>query len=167
MLSFPEILVILLVAVIVLGPKRLPETARKLGRWVGLCKQFAEEFKQQIMTMDQMANQALNHATQDLDAIKPEEVAAYEQIETELVRTMQAAYEAPPMRTPDDDLAQPPVPGGLPSEPSSTIASDAAASLAERALPPKEVVASSNSSESPVTKATPEVAPSKGEEAQA
>lgn len=167
MLSFPEILVILLVAVIVLGPKRLPETARKLGRWVGLCKQFAEEFKQQIMTMDQMANQALNHATQDLDAIKPEEVAAYEQIETELVNTMRAAYEAPPMRTPDDDLAQPPVPGGLPLEPSSTIASDAAASLAEQTLPPKEVVASSNSTEPLVTKATPEVAPSKGEEAQA
>ena len=167
MLSFPEILVILLVAVIVLGPKRLPDTARKIGRWVGLCKQFAEEFKQQIMTMDQMANHALNHATQDLDEIKPEEVAAYEQIETELMSTMQAAYEAPPMRTPDDDLAQPPIPGGLPSEGSPSAAPESTASVAEQTLPPDEVVASFDSTGQSVTTGAPESVPSKGKEVQA
>lgn len=37
-LSFPEILLILAIALIVLGPKELIETSQKVGRWVARAK---------------------------------------------------------------------------------------------------------------------------------
>ena len=45
-MSFLETLVILLVAVVVLGPKRLPEAARKVGHWMGVLRRASDEFKQ-------------------------------------------------------------------------------------------------------------------------
>jgi len=48
-----EWVVLLAVILIVMGPKSLPETARKLGRWSETFRRAAEEFKRQIMSMDQ------------------------------------------------------------------------------------------------------------------
>ena len=42
-IGFPELVVILLLALIVLGPQRLPELARSLGRAFGALKQTADE----------------------------------------------------------------------------------------------------------------------------
>jgi Tat protein translocase TatB subunit len=117
MLSFPEILVILIVAVIVLGPKRLPETARKLGRWIGLFKQASEEFKKELMTMDRAVNDTLNRATTDFDHLEPEVTQAFENVEATLTDLYTAAT-LPPEMTPDDVLSQAPVPGGLAQTPS-------------------------------------------------
>ena len=105
-MSFLETLVILLVAVVVLGPKRLPEAARKVGHWMGVLRRASDEFKQQLMTMDQalekQVNTAVNASTGELDNILPtdEELA-------------QAMNFAPPPLSPDDLLATAPVPGGL------------------------------------------------------
>jgi sec-independent protein translocase protein TatB len=43
------------VILIVMGPQRLPEMARKLGQWSATFRRAADEFKRQIMTMDQEA----------------------------------------------------------------------------------------------------------------
>jgi len=48
-----EWVVLLAVIMIVMGPQSLPEMARKLGRWTETFRRAAEEFKRQIMTMDQ------------------------------------------------------------------------------------------------------------------
>lgn len=48
-----EWVVLLVVVLIVVGPKRLPEVARKLGRFTETLRRAADEFKRQIMTMDQ------------------------------------------------------------------------------------------------------------------
>ena len=61
-MSFLETLVILLVAVVVLGPKRLPEAARKVGHWMGVLRRASDEFKQQLMTMDQALEKQVNTA---------------------------------------------------------------------------------------------------------
>lgn len=71
MFSFIETFVILVVAVIVFGPKRLPEMARKIGRWSGMLRRASDEFKRQIMTMDQAVDDTLNRATGNLDALVP------------------------------------------------------------------------------------------------
>lgn len=48
-----EWVVLLAVILIVMGPKGLPDMARKLGRWVETFRRAADEFKRQIMTMDE------------------------------------------------------------------------------------------------------------------
>lgn len=47
-IGFPELVVILLLALIVLGPQRLPELARSLGRGFSMLKQTAEEAQSQV-----------------------------------------------------------------------------------------------------------------------
>lgn len=105
-MSFLETLVILLVAVVVLGPKRLPEAARKVGHWMGVLRRASDEFKQQLMTMDQaletQVNAAVNASTGELDNLLP--------TDEELAQAMDFA---PPPVSPDDVLASAPVPGGL------------------------------------------------------
>jgi len=48
-----EWFVLAVVVMIVVGPKRLPEIARKLGSTMEMFRRAADEFKSQIMTMDQ------------------------------------------------------------------------------------------------------------------
>jgi Tat protein translocase TatB subunit len=47
-IGFPELLVILLLALIVLGPQRLPELARTLGRWFAVIKRAADDAQAQV-----------------------------------------------------------------------------------------------------------------------
>jgi TatA/E family protein of Tat protein translocase len=48
-----EWVVLFVVILIVVGPKRLPEVARKLGRTMEMFRRAADEFKDQLMNMDQ------------------------------------------------------------------------------------------------------------------
>jgi TatA/E family protein of Tat protein translocase len=48
-----EWIVLLAVIMIVMGPQRLPEMARKMGRWTETFRRAADEFKRQILSMDQ------------------------------------------------------------------------------------------------------------------
>ena len=113
-MSFSETLIILLVAMIVLGPRRLPEAARKIGHWMGVVRRAGDEFKRQLMEMDQGVQDRLNTATGDLEKLVPtdEELAS-----------------------PDDAWSAAPVPGGLPHEEPPTPspeAKPAATSAAEK-----------------------------------
>ena len=47
-----EWFVLLAVVLIVVGPKRLPETARKLGQYYAKFRRAAENFKRQLLDMD-------------------------------------------------------------------------------------------------------------------
>ena len=47
-IGMPEVLLILAVALIVIGPKKLPDLAKSLGRAIGEFKKATHEFKQSI-----------------------------------------------------------------------------------------------------------------------
>ena len=47
-----EWFVLLAVVLVVVGPKRLPEAARTLGRWYSRMCRIAESFRRQLMEMD-------------------------------------------------------------------------------------------------------------------
>ena len=47
-----EWFVLLAVVLVVVGPKRLPETARTIGRWYSRMRRAADSFKRQLMDMD-------------------------------------------------------------------------------------------------------------------
>ena len=139
MLSFPEILVILLVAVVVLGPKRLPETARKLGHWVGLFKRASEEFKRELMTMDRVVDDTLNRAVSNVDQLVPDELnEVMPPADADLADLMGIPAE-PPIASPDDLWDTPPVPGGLPAEPVPASESEGDAQASEVAPPAESI----------------------------
>ncbi len=60
-----EWLVLLGVVLIVVGPKNLPAAARKMGQIMSTLRRAADEFKRQVMTMDQEVTKAVNEATSD------------------------------------------------------------------------------------------------------
>ena len=69
-IGFSEMLLIGLIALIVLGPKRLPEVARSAGLWAGKLRRFVENVKR------------------DIDAeIQDEDLAAFKQMHAELNET--------------------------------------------------------------------------------
>ena len=47
-IGFSEILVIVGLALVVLGPTRLPQVARTLGRWAGRARAMARQFREQL-----------------------------------------------------------------------------------------------------------------------
>ena len=49
-LGMPEMIFIFLLALVVVGPKRLPELARQLGKWVAEFKRASNEFKNKLET---------------------------------------------------------------------------------------------------------------------
>ena len=46
--SSPEFLLIVVLALVVLGPKRLPEIANKVGSWVGQARRMTRVMKRQL-----------------------------------------------------------------------------------------------------------------------
>ena len=47
-IAFSELVVIGLIALVVLGPKRLPEMARAAGRWTARLRRFVEDVKRDV-----------------------------------------------------------------------------------------------------------------------
>lgn len=63
-----ELLVIGLVALIVIGPKRLPEVARAAGRWAGRLRRFVSDVKQDFdRELHQVELSELRQLKQELD----------------------------------------------------------------------------------------------------
>ena len=60
-----EWLVLLGVVLIVVGPKNLPAAARKMGQIMSTLRRAADDFKRQVMSMDQEVSKAVNDATSD------------------------------------------------------------------------------------------------------
>ncbi|HEY6451583.1 MAG TPA: Sec-independent protein translocase protein TatB [Steroidobacteraceae bacterium] len=47
-IDFSEILVVFVIALIVLGPEKLPRLAATIGRWVGRARAMARQFREQL-----------------------------------------------------------------------------------------------------------------------
>lgn len=92
-IGFQELLLCALIALIVLGPKRLPEAARAAGRWVGQVRRFissvqrdlqdelrSEDLREFRRLKDELdeARQALNQASGDLGRTLNERISADE-----------------------------------------------------------------------------------------
>jgi TatA/E family protein of Tat protein translocase len=69
-----EWIVLFVVILIVVGPKRMPDVARKIGRMMEMFRRAADEFKDQLMTMDQEPPKAppaeqLSGPSSDVDGV--------------------------------------------------------------------------------------------------
>ena len=63
-----EWLVLLAVLLVVMGPKRLPSTARKIGAYYSKFRRAAESFKRQLMDMDLEMESEIRKAEQEVES---------------------------------------------------------------------------------------------------
>ena len=63
-----EWLVLLAVLLVVMGPKRLPSTARKIGAYYSKFRRAAESFKRQLMDMDLEMEREIRRAEQEVES---------------------------------------------------------------------------------------------------
>jgi sec-independent protein translocase protein TatB len=96
-----EILVILLLALIVLGPQRLPEAARKVGNVVGEVRRMATGFQSEIKA----AFDEVESAARATPTTSPQKAIAPMQADGPGTDTVEAADEAPADATPADATA--------------------------------------------------------------
>ena len=73
-LGMPEMIFIFLLALVVVGPKRLPELARQLGKWTAEFKRASNEFKNQLETemMNIELDERARKQTEASTALPPE-----------------------------------------------------------------------------------------------
>jgi len=62
-----EWIILFAVVLVVIGPRRLPEVARKFGRTMEMFRRAADEFKEQLMSMDQEINKTVADSTKGVD----------------------------------------------------------------------------------------------------
>jgi len=71
-IGMPEMLLILAIALIVIGPKKLPDLAKSLGRAFGEFKRATSELKQSINIDDDLHD--VKRTFDDIDAEKAESI---------------------------------------------------------------------------------------------
>ena len=68
--SWSHILILLIVALVVVGPKDLPRLMRILGQWMGKARRMADEFRK---SFDDMARQSeLDELRKEIDNLRSE-----------------------------------------------------------------------------------------------
>ena len=130
-----EYLIIAIVALVVVGPERLPLMLRKLGQWVAKARRMADEFRS---SFDEMARQSeLDELRKEVEALRrgqsnmmplgPEAEATFRDIRDDLNRPLDAPAPAPALTGPEEWPDSAPV-----MEPLETPAEPAAAEPAAR-----------------------------------
>ena len=117
--GFTEILLILGIALLVLGPEKLPGLAEKVGRWTGRARAMARQLRTQLeheVTMEEMTRSRAAQPAPPPPPQNPPEPAA-------------AATSTPPHSGPELDLDAA-VSGIEPAPPLGQSAEDAAADAA-------------------------------------
>jgi sec-independent protein translocase protein TatB len=100
-IGFSELLIVALVGLVVLGPKRLPEVARTVGQWVAKVRRFVSDVKQDIdREMQHSDLTELRNLKQELDETR----RVVEETSGNLIRDANVA--APLQAAPDTPAAE-------------------------------------------------------------
>lgn len=70
-IGMPELILILALALIVLGPRRLPEIARALGKGMAEFRRATDEIKEEFRRVEQEIEESSPQATPDNDPSSP------------------------------------------------------------------------------------------------
>ncbi|MVV48330.1 Sec-independent protein translocase subunit TatB [Pseudomonas sp. PB120] len=144
-ISFSELLLVGLVALLVLGPERLPGAARTAGLWVGRLKRSFNAIKQEvereigadeirrqlhnehILSLEQEARKIFSPTQQEATPVQPVEPVAEQQIPAPAVELSPVVPAAEPA----------PVVAATPVEPVTPAAAPVAPAPHDPTLPPR------------------------------
>ncbi len=73
-IGMPELLLILAIALIVLGPKKLPEIAKALGKGISQFRRATDELKEEFRQVEEEIEEASSQAASDDDPSSEKEV---------------------------------------------------------------------------------------------
>jgi sec-independent protein translocase protein TatA len=79
-IGMPELIIILVIALIVIGPQKLPDLARSLGRGLNEFKRATEDFKQSVAEETKPVDEAAKIAQ---EVAEKEKLAESEKAESE------------------------------------------------------------------------------------
>src|SRR5262245_3866246 len=135
----PELLVIAIVALVVIGPKELPGLLRTWGRWMGQMRNMAAEFRGHVDEMvrqselDEVKKQLESAPGLDLQALDPTK-----QIKSAIQEGMAEGEKAfnEAKATFDNPLAEPESAPQIATESAPLIAAEAPPQIAAEAPPP-------------------------------
>ena len=65
-----EILVIVVLSILIIGPKDLPIMLKKIGSWVGTIKQYFNEIQKDVSVIEQDVDEALTIKDEKIKKIK-------------------------------------------------------------------------------------------------
>lgn len=77
--GFTELLLIFVLGLVVLGPRKLPQVAAQIGRWVGRARTLARQFREQLeeeASLEQSAARRAAPASPDIGTPPPAATAA-------------------------------------------------------------------------------------------
>ncbi|OQX27777.1 MAG: twin arginine-targeting protein translocase TatB [Desulfobacteraceae bacterium IS3] len=86
-IGMPELILILIVALIVVGPKKLPDIAKSMGRAIGEFRKATTEFKESIGVDTELKEVKKAFNDMNSDAKKPIEIKAESENKTPAVPT--------------------------------------------------------------------------------
>jgi len=154
----PELLVIAIVALVVIGPKELPNLLRSWGKWMAKMRGMASEFRGHV---DEMVRQSeLDDVKKQLDAVPGLDLQSLDptkQIKSMIQEGVSEGEKAlaDAKSAIDNPLAEPESAPQIAAEPASEIAAEAAPAVIEpapavaEAAPPAEPVAPAPADEKP------------------
>ncbi len=90
-IGWPELFVIAVVALVVIGPKDLPRVMRYLGRWFGKAKRVTWEFKRHWD--DIMRESELDDVKRDIEGVMRTDPATYAEQTIDPNREIREAFE--------------------------------------------------------------------------
>lgn len=64
-IGFAELMLLTILGLVVIGPERMPEVARQIGRWVGAAKRTTQQFQRQLETevkLDELNRQIMTES---------------------------------------------------------------------------------------------------------
>ena len=121
-IGFPELMLIAVVGLLVIGPERLPEALRTLGLWFGRMRRSFTAVKAEIekeIGMDEVRRQLHNEAVMDeMKRIESEVRSTVDDAQASLNEGIQAA---------DNSIAPPPDPADTPADASTETSAEAPA----------------------------------------
>jgi len=98
-LSWSHILIFLVVALVVVGPKDMPRLLRMVGQWLGRARGMANEFRK---SFDEMARQSeLDELRAEIDNLRRERPLS--EFENEMNKPVEPAAVMRPLDTPHEE----------------------------------------------------------------
>ena len=123
-ISFTEILVIAVVALVVLGPERLPQVARTLGHLLGRAQRYVNDVKndiQQEMELEELnkLKTSVQEAARSIENTVRAEITQFQDLTAE-TKSLTATPPVPPSET-VAEAASPPKSPATSTKPAQTV----------------------------------------------